>query len=193
MTLDTPIEQNMEIKQTKMMIKKFAKLFFIIDFGVVLFCILSNNYLWLINTQVAFISSLFISLATFLSYKRNVAKRLENIDYDATLSNDRDEIDKIDDPYDLYSEDEINEKTEFSAKEIKDIIKEEKSKIKQNSIKNTIYTTTSFISIYRVVGYALLVFGFFSLSNNGIFSAMPYLAGLFIVPLSMLCAKFILK
>ncbi len=193
MTLDTPIEQNMEIKQTKMMIKKFAKLFFIIDFGVVLFCILSNNYLWLINTQVAFISSLFISLATFLSYKRNVAKRLENIDYDATLSNDRDEIDKIDDPYDLYSEDEINEKTEFSAKEIKDIIKEEKSKIKQNSIKNTIYTTTSFISIYRVVGYALLVFGFFSLTNNGVFSAMPYLAGLFIVPLSMLCAKFILK
>ncbi len=193
MTLDTPIEQNMEIKQTKMMIKKFAKLFFIIDFGVVLFCILSNNYLWLINTQVAFISSLFISLATFLSYKRNVAKRLENIDYDATLSTDRDEIDKIDDPYDLYSEDEINEKTEFSAKEIKDIIKEEKSKIKQNSIKNTIYTTTSFISIYRVVGYALLVFGFFSLTNNGVFSAMPYLAGLFIVPLSMLCAKFILK
>ncbi|WP_428025560.1 hypothetical protein [Arcobacter sp.] len=176
-----------------MMIKKFAKLFFIIDFGVVLFCILSNNYLWLINTQVAFISSLFISLATFLSYKRNVAKRLENIDYDATLSTDRDEIDKIDDPYDLYSEDEINEKTEFSAKEIKDIIKEEKSKIKQNSIKNTIYTTTSFISIYRVVGYALLVFGFFSLTNNGVFSAMPYLAGLFIVPLSMLCAKFILK
>ena len=176
-----------------MMIKKFAKLFFIIDFGVVIFCILSNNYVWLINTQVAFISSLFISLATFLSYKRNVSKRLENIDYDAQLSNDRDEIDKIDDPYDLYDEDEINEKKDFSASEIKEIIKEEKSRIKQNSFKNTIYSSGSFISVYRIVGYVLLIFGFFSLNNNGIFNAMPYLAGLFIVPLSMLCAKFILK
>ena len=175
------------------MIKKFAKLFFIIDFGVVIFCILSNNYVWLINTQVAFISSLFISLATFLSYKRNVSKRLENIDYDADLSNDRDEIDKIDDPYDLYDDEKISDKTEFTTLEIKDIIKEEKSRIKQNSFKNTIYSSGSFISIYRIVGYILLIFGFFALNNNGIFNAVPYLAGLFIVPLSMLCAKFILK
>lgn len=193
MTLDMLTEQNMVINQTTMMIKKFAKLFFIIDAGVIIFCILSNNYIWLINTQVAFISSLFISLATFLSYKRNVSKRLKNIDYDAQLSNDRDELDKIDDPYDLYDEEEINEKKDFSASEIKDIIKEEKSKIKQNSFKNTIYTSGSFISVYRIVGYVLLIFGFFSLNNNGIFNAMPYLAGLFIVPLSMLCAKFILK
>lgn len=192
MTQDTLIEQNMVIKLT-MMIKNFAKLFFIIDFGVVIFCILSNNYIWLINTQVAFISSLFISVATFLSYKRNVSKRLENIDYDANLSNDRDKIDEIDDPYDLYSENEINQQTEFSANEIKEIIKEEKSKIKQNSLKNTVYSASSFVSIYRIVGYGILVFGFFSLSNNGIFDAMSYLVGLFIVPLSMLCAKFILK
>lgn len=175
------------------MIKKFAKLFFIIDFGVVIFCVLSNNYIWLINTQVAFISSLFISLATFLSYKRNVSKRLENIDYDAHLSNDRDEIDKIDDPYDLYDDEKVNEKTDFTALEIKEIIKEEKSRIKQNSFKNTIYSSTSFISIYRIVGYALLVFGFFSLNNNGLLNVIPYLVGLFIVPLSMLCAKLILK
>lgn len=193
MTQDILIEQNMVISQTTMMIKKFAKLFFLIDLVVVVFCILSNNYIWLINTQVAFISSLFISLATFLSYRRNVSKRLENIDYDAELSNDRDDIDKIDDPYDLYDDENINEKTEFTALEIKEIIKEEKSRIKQNSFKNTIYSGTSFISVYRIVGYILLIFGFFSLNNNGLFNALPYLAGLFIVPLSMLCAKFILK
>lgn len=193
MTQDTHTEQNMGISQTKMMIKKFTKLFFIIDFGVVIFCILSNNYVWLINTQVAFISSLFISIATFISYKRNVSKRLDNIDYDANLSNDRDKIDEIDDPYDLYDEKEINQQTEFSANEIKDIIKEEKSKIKQNSLKNTMYSASSFTSIYRVVGYVILIFGFFSLSNNGVFHAMSYLVGLTIVPLSMLCAKFILK
>lgn len=178
---------------TTMIIKKFAKLFFVIDFCVVIFCVLSNNYIWLINTQVAFISSLFISLATFLSYKRNVSKRLENIDYDAELSNDRDDIDKIDDPYDLYDEQEINQQKEFTTSEIKNIIKEEKSKVKQNTFKNTIYSTTSFISIYRILGYAVLVFGFFVLNNNGVFHTISYLVGLFIVPLSMLSAKFILK
>jgi hypothetical protein len=194
MTQDILIEQNMGIEiTTTMIIKKFAKLFFVIDFCVVIFCVLSNNYIWLINTQVAFISSLFISLATFLSYKRNVSKRLENIDYDAELSNDRDDIDKIDDPYDLYDEQEINQQKEFTTSEIKNIIKEEKSKVKQNTFKNTIYSTTSFISIYRILGYAVLVFGFFVLNNNGVFHTISYLVGLFIVPLSMLSAKFILK
>jgi hypothetical protein len=184
----------MEIEITAtMIIKKFAKLFFVIDFIVILFCVLSNNYIWLFNTQVAFISSMFISLATFLSYKRNVSKRLENVDYDAQLSNDRDEIDKIDDPYDLYDEEEINDQKEFTALEIKNIIKEEKSKVKQNTFKNTIYSSTSFISIYRILGYVVLIFGFFLLNNNGIFHVVSYLVGLFIVPLAMLCSKFILK
>jgi len=175
------------------MIKNFAKLFFIIDFGVVIFCILSNNYIWLINTQVAFISSLFISIATFLSYRRNVGKRLENIDYDAELSTDRDKIDEIDDPYNLYDDQEINEQKEFSASEIKEILKEEKSKVKRNSFKNTIYSASSFISIYRAVGYIILIFGFFILNNNEILHVMSYMVGLFIVPFSMLCGKLILK
>jgi len=192
MTQDTLIEQSMVIKE-KMMIKNFAKIFFIIDFGVIIFCVLSNNYIWLLNTQVAFISSLIISIATFLSYRRNVTKRLENIDYDAKLSDDRDKIDEIDDPFDLYSENEINEQTEFTSEEIKDIIKDEKSKIKQNSFKNTLLSTPGFISIYRVVGYVVLVVGFFALNNNGILNVIPYLVGLFIVPLSMLCLKFISK
>lgn len=190
MTQDTHIEQNMVITQT-MMIKKFAKIFFIIDFGLIIFCILSNNYVWLINTQVAFISSMIISIATFLSYRKNVAKRVQNIDYDANLSNDRDKIDEIDDPYDLYSEEEINNQTEFTAEEIKNIIKEEKSKIKQNSLKNTFLSAPSFISVYRLIGYGILIFGFFSLNNNGLFSAIPYLVGLFVVPLSMLLMKVI--
>ena len=190
---DTHIEQNMVIKQ-KMMIKKFAKLFFIINFAVIIFCVLSNNYIWLLNTQVAFISSLIISIATFLSYKRNVSKRLENIDYDASLNNnDRDKIDDIEDPYDLYSENEINEQTEFTAEEIKEIIKDEKSKIKQNSLKNTFLSAPSFISLYRIAGYLILVVGFFILNNNELFQAIPYLIGLFIVPLSTLCLKFISK
>ncbi len=192
MTQDTLIELNMVIKQ-KMMIKKFAKIFLIIDFGLIIFCVLSNNYIWLINTQVAFISSMIISIATFLSYKRNVAKRVQNIDYDAKLSDDRDKIDEIDDPFDLYSENEINNQTEFTSEEIKTIIKDEKSKIKQNSLKNTFLSAPSFVSVYRIIAYGILVFGFFALNNNGLFQTIPYLVGLFVVPLSMLSMKFILR
>jgi len=192
MIQDTLTEQNMVINQT-MMIKNFAKIFFIIDFGVIIFCVLSNNYIWLLNTQVAFISSLIISIATFLSYRRNVSKRLENIDYDAKLSEDRDKIDEIDDPFDLYSEQEINNQSEFTPEEIKEIIKDEKSKIKQNSLKNTFLSAPSFISIYRILGYLILVLGFFILNNNGIFQTIPYLVGLFVVPLAMLSLKLISK
>lgn len=192
MIQDIPIEQNMVTTQT-MMIKNFAKIFFIIDFGVIIFCVLSNNYIWLLNTQVAFISSLIISIATFLSYRRNVSKRLENIDYDANLSDDRDKIDEIDDPFDLYSEKEINEQTEFTSEEIKEIIKDEKSKIKQNSLKNTFLSAPSFISVYRIIGYLVLVLGFFALNNNGVLHTVSYLVGLFVVPLSMLSLKLISK
>lgn len=192
MIQDIPIEQNMVTIQT-MMIKNFAKIFFIIDFGVIIFCVLSNNYIWLLNTQVAFISSLIISIATFLSYRRNVSKRLENIDYDANLSDDRDKIDEIDDPFDLYSEKEINEQTEFTSEEIKEIIKDEKSKIKQNSLKNTFLSAPSFISVYRIIGYLVLVLGFFALNNNGVLHTVSYLVGLFVVPLSMLSLKLISK
>lgn len=175
------------------MIKKFAKIFLIIDFGLIIFCVLSNNYVWLLNTQVAFISSMIISIATFLSYQRNVSKRLDGVTVEKELRDDRDKIDEIDDPFDLYSEDEISDKTDFTAEEIKQIIKEEKAKVKQNTLKNTFTGATGFISIYRIIGYAVLIFGFFALNNNGLFHTISYLVGLFVVPLSMLSMKVILK
>lgn len=193
MIQDILTEQNLVIIETTMMIKKFAKVFFIIDFGVILFCLLSANYVWLINTQVAFISSMIISIATFLSYKRSVDKRVQSVENSNELKNDRDKIDEIDDPFDLYSEQEISDKTDFTAQEIKDIIQEEKSKIKQNSIKNTLLSAPSFVSIYRIIGYGVLIFGFFALNNNGLFHTISYLVGLFVVPLSMLSLKIISK
>lgn len=190
MIQDTHIEQNLVITK-KMMIKQFAKVFFIFDFAVILFCIISNNTIWLYNTQIAFISSLFISIATFLSYKRNVEKRLQNAIADVDAINDRDVIDEIDDPYDLYSEDNINEEKELSAQEIKTIIQEEKLKVKRNSFKNTIFSAPGFVSVSRISGYATLIIGFFYLNNHSLFEPISYLLGLSIVPIAMLFTKVI--
>ncbi len=195
-----PIEQNMEINQktimrTRTIIFSFAKVFLIVNFCIIAYSLLAHNTIWLLNTQVAFIGSLFVTLASFLSYRRNIKNRLSS--YEKHINNldieDRDKIDEIDDPFDLYSEYKEIPKEELSTEKIKQIIKEEKSKIKKNSFKNTIFSAGGFVSIYRIAGYIFLLFGFFALNNNKLFMAIPFLIGLGIVPLSVLISKFILK
>lgn len=185
MILDTLTEQNMVICQTMTTIKNFAKFYVILDLLVIVVCIALNNYLWLLNTQVAFISAMCITIGSFLGYKRNIEKRVEGVNLqEQTNTEPRDKIDEIDDPYDLYGE--INEQQEFTAQEIKTIIQEEKSKIKQNSFKNTLFSATGFASLYRIVGYLVLVLGFFALNNNGLLHIFAYLCGLFVVTIATL-------
>ncbi len=193
MTHDILIEQNMVIAKEKMMIKKFAKVFLIVDFGVIVFCVLSANYIWLLNTQVAFISSVIITIGSYLGYKKNIENRVQNSTDPALISEDRDKIDEIDDPFDLYSEIKQTQEKELTVEEIKQILKEEKAKVKRNSFKNTLFSASGFASIYRLVGYASLILGFFILKNNGLFDAYSYLAGLFVVTLSVLTSLFVYR
>ncbi|RXK04631.1 hypothetical protein CRV07_10785 [Halarcobacter ebronensis] len=197
MTQDTLIEQNMVISLTTKMNKilKFAKVFILVDLCLIIFGMIFYTPTWVLNTQVAFIGSLFVTLASFLSYKKNVQNRLSN--FETSTANlkveDRDKIDEIDDPFDLYSEDEEIKEEELTPSKIKEIIKEEKSKIKRNSFKNTLFSATGFISIYRVVGYLALIIGFFALNNSKTLLPIPFLIGLAIVPISVLISKFTLK
>lgn len=180
-----PIVLNMVINQTMTIIKNFAKFYLLLDAIVIVVCVILGNYLWLLNTQVAFISAMAITIGSFLGYQRNIQKRVESINPNETSSLEpRDKIDEIDDPYDLYGE--INEQQEFSASEIKSIIQEEKKKVKQNSFKNTLFSATGFASLYRLAGYALLIFGFFALNNNGLLHVFSYLIGLFVVTIATL-------
>jgi len=187
MTQDIPTERNMETKETMInTIKSFAKILFALDAILIVFSFFQDNEYFLINTQVAFVSSLFISLGTFLSYKNNVAKRLDGLEENKNNLGARDKLDELDDPYDLYSEEINYEDKELSAQEIKNILKVEKQNIKKNSFKNTLFSSGAYISAYRIFGYALLIIGFFYLTNNIIFSAYAYLLGLTIMPVSAL-------
>lgn len=173
-------------------IKNFAKFYLFLDAGVILFCILSNNYLWLLNTQVAFISAMAITIGSFLGYKRNIENRVQGLEKNSAQSGeDRDTIDEIEDPYDLYGE--INPQEEFTTQEIKTIIEEEKKRVKQNSFKNTIFSATGFASLYRFAGYAVLIFGFFALNNNGLLHVFSYVAGLLSVTIATLIINANLK
>ncbi len=195
------IEQNMEINLLiKMMMKinleiqKFAKVFILLDFCIILYYLFFQNKFWLLNTQVAFISSLFIIIASFLSYRKNIQNRLSNLDLSQINEGvDRDKIDEIDDPYDLYTQYKEIPEDELTTEKIKEIINDEKSKVKRNSFKNTIFSASGFLSIYRILGYGILIFGFFALNNNKVFLPIAFIIGLGIVPLGILFSKLLEK
>lgn len=198
MIQDMLIEQNMEINllMTKINpeIIKFAKVFIFLDLCIFIYALVFQNKLWLLNTQIAFISSLLITVASFISYKKNIQNRLSNFDYSKiSKDEDRDKIDEIDDPYDLYTEYEEIPENELTAEKIKEIINDEKSKVKRNSVKNTIFSASGFLSIYRIFGYIILIFGFFVLNNNKIFMPIAFIIGLGIVPFGVLISKLIKK
>ena len=193
MTLDMHIEQNMEINLLMMKINpeilKFAKVFFLLDLCLLIYSFIFQNGIWLLNTQVAFISSLFIVIASFYWYKRNIQNRLSNFEASKASAEDRDKIDEIDDPFDLYSEYEEIPEEELTPEKIKEIIQEEKTKVKKNSLKNTLFSAGGFLSIYRILGYGILIFGFFALNNNKIFIPVAFIVGLGIVPIGVLLSK----
>ncbi|WP_151950736.1 hypothetical protein [Aliarcobacter butzleri] len=173
---------------------KFAKVFIFLDLCIFIYALVFQNKLWLLNTQIAFISSLLITVASFISYKKNIQNRLSNFDYSKiSKDEDRDKIDEIDDPYDLYTEYEEIPENELTAEKIKEIIDGEKSKVKRNSVKNTIFSASGFLSIYRIFGYIILIFGFFVLNNNKIFMPIAFIIGLGIVPFGVLISKLIKK
>ena len=172
-------------------VKTFALVFIALDLCLIIYALVFNTPIWLLNTQVAFVSSLFITIASFLSYRGNIKSRLSNLDINKPSLEDRDKIDEIDDPYDLYTEYEEIPEEDLTPEKIKEIITEEKAKVKKNSIKNTIFSATGFLSIYRILGYSTLVFGFFALNNNKIFIPIAFIIGLGIVPIGVLVSKVI--
>ncbi|MDX1295166.1 MAG: hypothetical protein R3302_02795 [Sulfurimonadaceae bacterium] len=141
-----------------------------------------------INIEIAFFSSFFILLGSMYSYAKLVSKRVES--YEGR--DEKDLVEKIDDPYDLY-DDEEQPKTEVDPDEVdlKELIKEEKKRIKATgAAKNVKKTAPAMVSLYRLVPYGFLVLGFIGLKNNGLLELWPYLIG---IGLGVLAGLFVGK
>ena len=79
---------------------------------------------------------------------------------------------------------------DISDEEAKRIFAEEKQKVKQQStIKNIFLTYRGIFSPLRILGYFLLVFGFFWLEGNGNLQVVPYLLGLSVLPVTSVAAS----
>jgi len=159
-------------------VKNSINALLIIDIGIVVFCLLSGNRIWFINSQIGFITSSLVILASILSYRNMVKSRLDN--GIVVAEDNRDTIEKIEDPFDLYSEDEIEEN-----KSMKEIVQEEKTKLKKNrrSIWQITKDSKAALSFYRLGAYGLLILGFFYLNNNHKLDISSYLFALSIPPI----------
>jgi hypothetical protein len=169
--------------------KNIINALLIIDIGIIIFCLLSGNRVWLLNSQIAFVSSSLIMFASIISYSNMVQARL---DMGMVVADDNRDttLDKIEDPFDLYSEDKKSLPKEELKKELKEekslkeVVVEEKKNLKKNrrSIWQTAKDSKAALSFYRLGAYAVLIFGFFYLNNNKILDISSYLFALALPP-----------
>jgi len=147
----------------------------VVDLVIALLLYFLGAEYWLVNSQVAFISSSLIMLGSMQSYKSMVKGRLVGVTSVST-HDERDTLDKLEDPYDLFDDEEKKEEDE--EKTLVEVVKEERANLKKNrrSIVQTTKDAKASFSFYRLGAYGVLVFGFFYLNSNHFLKLIPYLA-----------------
>jgi len=135
---------------------------------------------------MGYASAAFVLLASMRSYKKLVEKGIAN----ETHFDDRDVIDKVEDPYLLFDEDEPKEqKTE---KDLVEVVKEERAllKGKGRSFVEVLKDSKASLAPYRLLSYAIMVVGFVFLQRNDLLTIIPYLVAL-TLPIVIVVATFI--
>jgi hypothetical protein len=100
-------------------------------------------------------------------------------DFTENIREDRDLLDKIEDPHELFNEQEIND-APAEELDLKAIVKEEKAKVKVFSVTNMKHGAKGSMSAFRLVPYAFLILGFIALQNNELLNLSIYLPSLFV-------------
>jgi len=139
-------------------------------FALILF--VQGYWYWLLNFELAFFASMFIIFGSFSGYKRMIQRRIDSGEgLDETL------LEKIEDPYELFEDESL--KTDEQT-DLKEVIKEEKKRLKQNkeTFKKTVKSTTGILSPWRFIPYVFLVLSFIALNNNHILDIFAFLMGL---------------
>lgn len=155
------------------------KTLFIIDLSLAVASFIFFDIKTVYNTQIGFISSTLVMFASIISYRRMVNTRVEhNI---ITVDDSKDVIDQLEDPYDLYSE----ELVEQEEPDLVDTVKEERKKLKQNrrTLFQTLKDTKAAFSVYRLSSYVLLILGFLYLNRHELLHIPTYLLALGLPPL----------
>ena len=150
----------------------------IVDIVILGYCYFFGDSTCLVNTQIGFITSSFVMFGSILSYRSMVKGRLS---VGAIPDDERDTLDKLEDPYDLYDDEIIKQEEE---KTLQEVVKEERANLKKNrrSLWQTTKDSKASFSFYRLGAYLLLIMGFFYLNNNKVLDIPSYLFAMFIPP-----------
>ena len=133
------------------------------------------SFSFFMNLQVASLSSFFVIIGASIAYKKMVKNQ---IDFNM-VEEKRDLLDEIEDPHGLYDDEPINE-TPVEELDLKEIVKEEKAKIKTFSVNSMKHGARGSVSAYRLVPYAFLILGFIALKNNELLDLTIYLPSLLV-------------
>lgn len=155
------------------MVKKSIKVFLVVELFILATYLYKFSFF--INLQIAFLSSFFILLGSMLAYSKMVIKKAETKSYE----DKRDLLDEIEDPYELFDDTQINE-APAEELDLKEIVKEEKKKIKTLDIKSLKEGGGAGFSPFRLVPYLFLVLGFIALKNNHLLEISVYLPSLLV-------------
>ena len=155
------------------MVKKAISIFLVVQLLIVTTIFYSTAFFT--NVEVAFLSSFFIILGSSFAYKKMVHSQVDSDIYE----DKRDLLDEIEDPHELYEETSINEATAEEL-DLKQIVKEEKAKIKTFSLSSIKHGARGSVSFFRLVPYIFLILGFIALKNNDVLDLSLYLPSLLI-------------
>ena len=160
-------------KMMRTMVKKTISIFLGVEALIAITYLFSPKIF--ANVEVAFLSALFVILGSAYAYKRMVGTKVASKEFE----DKRDLLDEIEDPHELYEEDSIND-TPAEDLDLKQIVKEEKAKIKTFSLKSIKHGARGSVSAFRLVPYLFLVLGFIALKNNNLLELSYYLPSLLI-------------
>ena len=143
-----------------------------------------------LNSQVALISSSLIILASFLGYKKRVAKKIATTDisaFDDVFEDENSRIPSQDEVAKLGNSRIPNENEAKNARNSR--IPNEKTP----KIPLRLYEFGSVFSPLRLLGYVLLILAFFILLKKELFEPLSFLAGIAVMPISALFSAVFIK
>ena len=141
-----------------------------------------------LNSQVALISSSFIILASFLGYKKRVAKKIATADISA--------FDDVNENSRIPSQDEVAKLGNSRIPNENEAKNARNSRIpneKTPKIPLRLYEFGSVFSPLRLLGYVLLILAFFILLKKELFEPLSFLAGIAVMPISALFSALFIK
>ena len=172
------------------MAKKLALIYLCSDAVLIVICAYFGA-VHVLNSQVALISSSLIILASFLGYKKRVAKKIATADISA-----------FDDVFDEDENSRIPSQDEVAKLGNSRIPNENEAKNARNSripnektpkIPLRLYEFGSLFSPLRLLGYVLLILAFFILLKKELFEPLSFLAGIAVMPISALFSALFIK